>query len=98
MRSFLLNHEQLHFDLAEVYRRRMVKQIKQTKFSSNYKKEIAQIVNTQQAFFNQEQLKYDRETLHGKDKAEQAKWRQNIKNELLNTIKYAQTKMSIELH
>jgi len=86
----LLAHEQLHFDIAELFARRLRKKIN----------EISKVVPSpsHQLFFeeiekiyNQNfemQRKYDVETAHGIIKEEQAKWEERIKNELTNLKSY----------
>lgn len=79
----LLGHEQLHFDIAELYRRKIEQEIiklqqKQEKNATVYKAEIKRIL----AEFNAYSRRYDRESNHGKHKSEQARWKQEVLNSL----------------
>ena len=78
----LLNHEQKHFDLAELYRRNMVQKIQETHFSSSYAEEIQKIIEQKQKAFNLQQLFYDYETMHGVNKAAQKGWDRYIETTL----------------
>lgn len=96
--DYLLNHEQKHFDLAEVFRRAMMQDISSKKFTRNYKEEIKAIVAKRQQAFNKEQLLYDRETEHGMNKAAQVLWNNAIAQQLTNSKKFAGTNITIEIH
>ncbi len=77
-----LNHEQRHFDLNEVYRRKLdlsLSQLTATGASAETTKKLLhekidatanQILGALQAM----QARYDRETTHGMNSAEQARW------------------------
>ena len=87
----LLNHEKLHFDLAEVYGRKMRKQIESlgnrgVKKLKTYKAYIEQIL----ADFKSKSYEYDKETNHGREPSAQKTWNQFIQYELnrLNGYKY----------
>lgn len=85
----LLKHEQLHFDIAELYRRKIEHEIfklqqNQEKNAAVYRAEINRIL----AEFNAYSRQYDRESNHGKHKLEQARWKQ----EVLNSLKVIQNK------
>lgn len=91
VRQQLLAHEQLHFDLAEIYRRKMVQEIENAVLLNQYKKEIAKIVSKYQSEFNKEQLLYDRETMHGMDKTAQKEWASSIARQLQQSQNFSKT-------
>ncbi|MFV0606105.1 MAG: DUF922 domain-containing protein [Niabella sp.] len=84
----LLSHEQLHFDISELYARKAVRALSSKKFSKNYAKEINLIV---QEFFNQAkqyQIQYDTETANGTNKTTQQDWNDRIRKQLQETEQY----------
>ena len=80
--SYLLKHEQTHFDITELFVRKLRKALTEYHFSGNYKSEIQRMV----AYFdherNKKQDQYDYETRHSLNEAEQVKWNQYIADEL----------------
>ncbi len=78
----LLNHEQLHFDIVELYSRKIRKSIAE-KIALGYKREDVDI--DIRALINQIpmiQVDYDNETLNGQDAYFQEKWLSKIKDSL----------------
>lgn len=79
----ILGHEQGHFDIAEIFARKLHKKMKEYRFDRNtYQKDLEtiyqDITNEKESFQNQ----YDRETDHSRDKEQQAKWMEKIKSSL----------------
>ena len=62
----LLNHEQLHFDITEIYKRKLLQQLSQKDFSKekNSSTAIQKIYNDVNVELNKEQDLYDKETNH----------------------------------
>jgi len=80
----LLEHEKLHFDIAELYARKIRKKVAQLQKSNEteigtYKKAVHQLLEES----NQADLKYDLETLHGALKQKQEKWAAQLEKELV---------------
>ncbi|MDO3696048.1 hypothetical protein QVZ41_14440 [Wenyingzhuangia sp. chi5] len=81
--SLLLKHEQLHFDIAELYARKIKIKFreainrKETKFSV-YQKIYSDLWNECRLY----QKKYDKETIHGLVKTINEKWIQKVNEEL----------------
>lgn len=80
----LLAHEQLHFDIAELYARKTRKKIMEmaqagVKDLHTYNSAIQKILNES----NRIDQQYDLETLHGAITNKQQEWKQKIKSELL---------------
>ena len=77
-----LNHEQRHFDLSEVYRRKLdlsLSWLTATGASAEITKKllnekIAATANEILGALQEMQARYDRETIHGINSAEQARW------------------------
>lgn len=77
--SILLNHEQTHFDLSEVYARKVRKSLSEVSDPcSKSNKELNQIVNRILEEFQLEEKKYDRETNHGLDEDRQYEWDEKV--------------------
>ncbi|MDJ1498351.1 DUF922 domain-containing protein [Cytophagaceae bacterium DM2B3-1] len=88
----LLRHEQGHFDIAELYARK----IRQT-IDSLHKKAVKDpkvYANIIQSFFKERSRVgaiYDRETSHGTDIVEQKRWIQKISFELKRLHNFAKS-------
>jgi len=88
--SKLLDHEQLHFDLCEVYSRQLRKKLTEKK--SNYFnliKDSNEIFNETYALYNDRQKIYDEESKHGTDSIAQKRWKKDIENELTELKAYS---------
>ncbi|MBT1701841.1 DUF922 domain-containing protein [Chryseosolibacter indicus] len=79
----LLAHEKLHFDIAELYARRIRKQIEELeKKNVNDIKTYNAAINLLLEESNEVDQKYDLETLHGALSKKQTLWEKKIKGEL----------------
>ncbi len=77
--AVILSHEQLHFDIAELFARRMRSQMANTRFTKNIKAEVKAIyrkINEELADF---QKRYDTETDYSRNVAQQQIWNETIK-------------------
>ena len=75
LQDTLLMHEQVHFDLCELYGRIFRKNIAGLTINAmNFDKEISQVFNEMWTQYRAEQEKYDLETNHGTITAMQIKW------------------------
>ena len=80
--SHLLAHEQLHFDITELYARKLTKKLNALQLKS---KDKAQIKKWQNYYFQAQmetQKQYDRESVHGLHFEMQEVWRELIDAEL----------------
>ncbi len=88
--DYLLSHEQLHFDIAELYNRKFKKAVSEIKFET---KKIEETIPNIFLRFNKERIKnqnlYDEETRHGESKVQQEIWIKKINNELKNFELYS---------
>jgi predicted secreted Zn-dependent protease len=92
----LLSHEQIHFDIAEVYARKIRKKISELeKRNVNdikvYNAEITKLLEES----NEVDQLYDIETLHGVLTRKQEIWKKNIEEELKSLERYKKTKQII---
>lgn len=83
--DYVLVHEQKHFDIAEIFARKLRKEVSEkvrtsgefnTYFQAIYKKTLRDYQNFQ--------INYDKETLHGMNKEKQTQYNQLISDELEN--------------
>jgi hypothetical protein len=87
----LLAHEQLHFDLCEVYARMLRKQLANTTLTpTNINKVSTDTFLETYKIYKERQWAYDDETLHGLKPEAQAHWKETIEKELaaLDDYKY----------
>jgi hypothetical protein len=89
----LLSHEQLHFDIAELYARKIRKQIidmrtKGVKDIKIFNAAIRKLLEQS----NEVDRQYDLETLHGVLNKKQAVWEQRVKEQLMGLKDYKKKK------
>ncbi|GIV30421.1 MAG: hypothetical protein KatS3mg028_1487 [Bacteroidia bacterium] len=80
-----LEHEQLHFDITELYVRKLKKKLSETKFKSNpekIKKQFYRIYDEINKELNYYQDLYDKETTNPRDEAKQEEWKEKVAREL----------------
>jgi predicted secreted Zn-dependent protease len=92
----LLAHEQLHFDIAELYARKIRKKVKElndrgVKDIKTYNAAIQDLLLES----NKADQQYDLETLHGALSKKQAAWVKKVKEELSALQRYKKTKRII---
>lgn len=85
--DYILSHEQGHFDIAEIFARKLHKKMSEYVFNKNSFKEdlknlYMNLTSEKDAFQN----KYDEETNHSINKEKQAEWLKKI-GETLNELK-----------
>jgi hypothetical protein len=87
--TYILGHEQGHFDIAEVHARVLNKKMAAYKFNRNtYKNDLRKIYEEVIAEKELMQNKYDEETNHSIEKEKQAEWLIKIKALLKDTEPY----------
>lgn len=83
-KAALLKHEQLHFDLCEVYARQLRQQMKEKdnwsarSFSRDFQKMTKRLLRK----YERAQKKYDRKTKHGLKKEVQSEWEAEVARQL----------------
>jgi hypothetical protein len=86
----LLAHEQLHFDLAELYARKMRKHFRNLENACDLSTdELKAHASQLQSEWEQREKQYDNETEHSKNQDEQLRWEAMIAQELRALAKYA---------
>jgi hypothetical protein len=88
--DYILSHEQGHFDIAEIFARKLNKEMSLYQFNKHtYQKDLQKIYNSILEEKEEMQNEYDRQTRHSVDKDQQASWLQYIKNQLTEYKDYA---------
>jgi hypothetical protein len=96
--DYILQHEQGHFDITELFARKLAKELKEYKFSSrNYQEDLSKIYKKVMDEKEKYQNKYDKETDFSRNKGEQAEWLQKIRDELDDLEEYANYGSSIKV-
>ncbi len=76
--EFILAHEQLHFDISELYARKMRKIVSETRFTANVKEEVRAIYKQVLKELGIFQNKYDYETNFSRNVEKQLQWNRDI--------------------
>ena len=76
--SNVLSHERLHFDITELFARKMRKQLRETVFTKNIKEEVRAIYRQILKECNAFQNKYDHQTNFSRNVEQQLIWNQKI--------------------
>ena len=74
----ILKHEQGHFDIAEIYAKKLDAALKKKHYTSKDVATLNALYDDYLAEMNELQLRYDRETRGGWDELAQSKWRRMI--------------------
>lgn len=96
--QYSLNHEQIHFDITELYTRKMRKKLQ----SINYKKvknmqsEINKVYDNINQDLRKEQEEYDKDTEHGINMVKQKMWAEKINKEILELEEFSDPQVHIE--
>jgi hypothetical protein len=87
--DYILSHEQGHFDIAEIFARKLNKALKEYTPTPNVKKEVGKIyVDNMHAFRDMQDL-YDKETDNSINHPQQAAWLKKIADQLKELEPYA---------
>ncbi|WP_124980041.1 DUF922 domain-containing protein [Nonlabens xiamenensis] len=87
----LLAHEQLHWDISELYARQLREAYSRYVPKNEPKKEVDFIFKVFEKKRRARQQNYDRESQHGNNKEAQSHWQQQIREELFTYSAWAQT-------
>ncbi|MBL4706877.1 MAG: hypothetical protein JKY48_00360 [Flavobacteriales bacterium] len=95
----LLQHEQLHFDIAELHRRMIIKALAEEDFNKhNYKDKLDEIINRVWIEgYRKMQDKYDNETNYSRVFKSQITWNKYISQQLRNYEDYRFTDIEVSL-
>jgi Bacterial protein of unknown function (DUF922) len=93
----LLKHEQLHFDISELYARKLRQKISQIDFKTvdRIDRETENLYRSYATALNEMQEQYDKNTEHGKNPARQQVWIDDIRNQLKALDAFKSTEVDI---
>ena len=80
--SYILNHEQLHFDITELYSRKFRQQLSKLKVNQNIKEQMDDMHIAINKALSETQRRYDEETNHSMNEEKQKEWDAFIAKEL----------------
>ena len=80
--SLILSHEQLHFDISELYARKMRNRLASSSFTQNVKAEVKQIYKEVLEELEEFQNLYDDQTNFSRDLEQQLIWNNKIEEAL----------------
>lgn len=89
--TYILNHEQLHFDITEYHARLLRRDLKNFRYQSfeTVEQDVLDMFNAASDAANKMQLLYDDQTNHSLDKKKQKKWDKKMKKLLKQTSSYS---------
>lgn len=80
--DYILRHEQTHFDITELFARKLRKELQQTRFSKHPKEEVNSLYNSIEIARRKMQRQFDAESDHSKNRSQEHQWRTFIAQEL----------------
>ncbi len=86
--NYILAHEQLHFDITELYARKFREQLTKVKVNQNLKSELKALHKTINKSLNETQKKYDAQSNHSINVEVQKQWELLIHSELKKLDQY----------
>lgn len=89
LNAYMLQHEQTHFDITELYARLMRKRLSEEIKTAKDISKISKIGSEITVQWKQEQTAYDSETEHSIDTVKQAEWNANIQERLVALKQFA---------
>ncbi|MEQ8908328.1 MAG: hypothetical protein RIC95_03990 [Vicingaceae bacterium] len=97
--TVLLQHEQLHFDIAELHRRKVIKALLEANLTKdNYRDRIHNIMaRFWKKQYREMQERYDKETNYSQFFKGQIEWNKFIEQELRNYADYTYTELKLSL-
>lgn len=88
--NYILRHEQGHFDIAEVFARKLHKKMSKYKFNrKTYQKDLKKIYDEVTKEKEEIQNSYDEETNHSINRKKQAEWLKKIEEMLDEYVAYS---------
>ncbi len=93
----VLKHEQGHFDLSELYARKLKRDIMEAHFKTvaSFYKNVQQMYNKENSALTTEEQKYDKDTNHSINAEQQEKWSGEIANALSKYSAYANPQVRV---
>ncbi len=80
--DYILAHEQLHFDITELYARKFRREFEESGIDCSNVKALEKLSDQILAEWRREQNRYDKESLHSNDEEKQAYWNTKVNRHL----------------
>jgi hypothetical protein len=95
--DYILKHEQLHFDICELYARKLRQMMLEKDFTKvkNIQNEIQNMYNKVNGEFDKYENKYDNDTNHGENPAKQKVWEDDVAGQLKDLAQYSSTDVNL---
>lgn len=94
----LLKHEHVHFDITELYARKLRKAMAEHKWTeANLERDIKRLFDKYLKLQDEAQNRYDEETDHSNNEEAQARWNERISNELKELEAYSESSIQLSL-
>jgi len=95
--EYIMKHEQGHFDLCELYARKLREKISNTNFLKvkNIKEKIQSLYNETIRDLRKENEMYDEDTEHSQNMVKQTKWNEDIIRQLDSLDTYNSTEVEV---
>ncbi|WP_339755286.1 DUF922 domain-containing protein [uncultured Winogradskyella sp.] len=86
--AYILGHEQLHFDITELYTRKFRQQLERLVVNQNVREQMQRLHTSTNKAVSETQKRYDVQSNHSINKEMQKQWETFIKEELKELDKY----------
>lgn len=95
--DYVLKHEQLHFDICELYARKLRKMMLDKDFTKvkNIQNEIQNMYNKVNNEFVRYEEKYDNDTNHGENPAKQKVWEDDVAGQMKDLDQYSSATVNV---
>lgn len=90
--KYLLAHEQIHFDIAELFARRLRKNLTQAYLSNSFQTEFKDVYYSTLQDMEQYKKRFNKATEYSRNKEYHKEWAEKIEKELKDYSKFAQNK------
>jgi len=96
--EYILQHEQGHFDITEIYARKLAKEIKEYKFNPRkYQDDLSRIYKKLMEEKEEYQNEYDTQTDFSRNREKQAEWLKRIDEQLEESDDFADYQSSVKI-
>ncbi|MGB8374159.1 MAG: DUF922 domain-containing protein [Salegentibacter sp.] len=87
--DYILAHEQLHFDISELYARKLRKELEEYEIGRNIRRDLRNIYNKIEQEREAMEKAYDAESNHSKNREAEFRWRKMIAKKLSELQQYS---------
>lgn len=97
--AYILEHEQIHFDITEYHSRLLRKKLKTHKYKNfdTIESDVKAMFKEASQNANKMQIQYDEQTNHSINRKKQAKWKKKMKKLMNATKLYKKSKLKVNI-